>query len=118
MYQCHKPDYGFNTKKELSETPPYLHLKGHSVIIIAQTVNLEVRLKQIYIYISFTIKPTRCTNFSNLFWKLNSTCFGMSSVHHQELFTVHSSSSRIRMELQFHPDPAAARKLSTNLYDI
>jgi hypothetical protein len=28
-------------------------------------------------------------------------------------------SSRIRMELQFHPDPAAsARKLSTNLYDI
>jgi hypothetical protein len=41
------------------------------------------------------------------------------SVHHQELFTVHSamiyviqvcrqlsSSSRIRMELQFHPDPA------------
>jgi hypothetical protein len=58
-----------------------------------------------------------------------------SSVHHQELLTVHSamvyviqvcrqlsssssSSSRIRMELQFHPDPAAARKLSTNLYDI
>jgi len=40
------------------------------------------------------------------------------------LFTVHSAmvyviplSSRIRMELQFHPDPAA-RKLSTNLYDI
>jgi hypothetical protein len=29
-----------------------------------------------------------------------------------------SSSSRIRMELQFHPDPAAARNLSTNLYDI
>jgi hypothetical protein len=22
------------------------------------------------------IKPTRCTNFSNLFWKWNSTCFG------------------------------------------
>jgi hypothetical protein len=52
-----------------------------------------------------------------------------SSVHHQELFTVHSAkvyviqvfrqlSSRIRMEGQFHPDSAAARKLSTNLYDI
>jgi hypothetical protein len=29
-------------------------------------------------------------------------------------------SSRIRMELQFHPDPAAAaaRKLFANLYDI
>jgi hypothetical protein len=23
-----------------------------------------------------TIKPTRCTNFSNLFWKWNYTCFG------------------------------------------
>jgi hypothetical protein len=29
-----------------------------------------------------------------------------------------TSSNRIRMELQFHPDPAAVRKLSTNLYDI
>jgi len=26
--------------------------------------------------------------------------------------------SRIRMELQFHPDPDPARKLSANLYDI
>jgi hypothetical protein len=51
-----------------------------------------------------------------------------SSVHHQELFTVHSAmvyviqvcrqiSRRIRTELQFHPDPAAL-KLFTNLYDI
>jgi len=39
------------------------------------------------------------------------------------LFTVHSAkvyviplSSRIGMEMQFHPGPA--RKLSTNLYDI
>jgi len=45
----------------------------------------------------------------------------------RSLFTVHSAMvyatqvcrellSRIRMELQFHPDPA--QKLSTNLYDI
>jgi hypothetical protein len=26
--------------------------------------------------ICFIINPTRCTNFSNLFWKWNSTCFG------------------------------------------
>jgi hypothetical protein len=74
------------------------------------------------------IKPTRCTNFSNLLWKWNSISDG-SSVHHQELFTIHTAmvyviqvcrqlSSRIRMELQFYPDPDAARKLSTNLYDI
>jgi hypothetical protein len=52
-----------------------------------------------------------------------------SFVHHQDLFTVNSAmvyviqvyrqlSSRIRIEMQFHPDPAAARKLSINLYDI
>jgi hypothetical protein len=81
----------------------------------------------------FVIKPVRCTNFSNLFWNETLHVSDISSVHHQELFTVHSamiyviqvcrqlsSSSRIRMELQFHHDPAAAaaRKLSTNLYDI
>jgi hypothetical protein len=64
--------------------------------------------------------------------------FRRVTVHHHELFIVHSamvyviqvcrqlSSRRIRMELcfeqdqdgtVFHPDPAA-RKLSTNLYDI
>jgi hypothetical protein len=57
------------------------------------------------------IKPTRCTNFSNLFWNESLRVSDSSSVHHQELFTVHSamvyviqvcrqlsSSSRIRME--------------------
>ena len=50
-----------------------------------------------------------------------------SSVHHHEFFTVHTAmvyvirvcwqlASRIRMELQFHPDPA--RKMSEKLYDI
>jgi hypothetical protein len=51
----------------------------------------------------------------------------ISSVHHQEFFTVHIAmvyiiqisrqlSIRIRMEMQFHSDPA--RKLSTNMCDI
>jgi hypothetical protein len=71
------------------------------------------------------IKPTRCTNFSNLFWNENLHVSDSSSVHHQELFTVHSAlvyviqicrqlSSRIRMDI--HPD--SARTLSINLYDI
>jgi hypothetical protein len=60
------------------------------------------------------------------FWNETLPVSNISSVHHQEFFTVHSamvsviplsSSNRIRMELQFHPDPGA-RKLSTNLYDI
>jgi len=50
-----------------------------------------------------------------------------SSVYHQEFFTVHTAmvyviqvcwqlASRIRMELQFHPDPAS--KMSADLYDL
>jgi hypothetical protein len=58
-------------------------------------------------------KPTRCTNFSNLFWNETLHVSDISSVHHQD--TQHStmvyvlqvyrqlSSSRIRMELQFRP---------------
>jgi hypothetical protein len=62
----------------------------------------------------FTVKPTRCTNFSNLVWNETLHVSGSSSVHHQEFFTVHTAmvyviqvcrqlSSRIKME---HPDPA------------
>jgi hypothetical protein len=65
-----------------------------------------------------TIKPTRCTNFSNLFWKWKSTCFGQFLCPSSGVFyCTHSngcmSYSRISM---FQPDPA--RKLSTNMYDI
>ena len=55
------------------------------------------------------IKPTRCTNFSNLFWNETLHVSDSSSVHHQEFFTVHTVmvyviqvfwqlASRIRME--------------------
>jgi hypothetical protein len=37
------------------------------------------------------IKPTRCTNFSNLFWNENLHVSDSSSVRHQQLFTVHSA---------------------------
>jgi hypothetical protein len=38
----------------------------------------------------FLIKTNIRTNFPNLFLSRNSTCFGHSSAHHQEFFTVHS----------------------------
>jgi len=55
-------------------------------------------------------KPTRCTNFSNLFWNKTLHISDSSSVHHQEFFTVHTAmvyviqvcwqlASRIRTEL-------------------
>jgi hypothetical protein len=37
------------------------------------------------------IKPTRCSNFSNLFWKESLHVSDSSSVHHQEFFTVHTA---------------------------
>jgi hypothetical protein len=74
------------------------------------------------------IKATRCTNFSNSFWNEFLHVSDDSYVQHQEFLAVYTamvhvlqvcrqpSSSRIRMELHFHPD--TARKLSTNFYDI
>ena len=38
-----------------------------------------------------TIKPTRCTNFSILFWNETLHVWDSSSVHHQEFFTVHTA---------------------------
>jgi hypothetical protein len=73
------------------------------------------------------IKPTRCTNFSNLFLEWNSTCFGQclrpsSGVFH----CTHSNGishtvSRTACEqdqdgTEFHPNPA--HKLSANMYDL
>jgi hypothetical protein len=37
------------------------------------------------------IKPTRCTNFSNLFWNETLHVSDSCSVHHQEFFTVHTA---------------------------
>jgi hypothetical protein len=58
----------------------------------------------------FIIKPTRCTNFTNIFWHEILHVSDSSSVHHQSLFTVYPAmvyviqvcrqlSSRTRMEL-------------------
>jgi hypothetical protein len=37
------------------------------------------------------IKPTRCINFSNLFYNKTLHASDSSSVHHQEFFTVHTA---------------------------
>jgi len=73
------------------------------------------------------IKLTRCNNFAILFWNKTLHVSDSSSVRLQEFFTVTTAmvyvipvcgqlASRVRMELQFHPDPA--RKLSANRYDV
>jgi hypothetical protein len=84
----------------------------------------EFNVHVMCIMINFYNKPSRCSNFSNLFWNETLRVSDSSSVHHQEFSTVHTAVlyviqvcwqivGRIRME---HPDPA--NKLSANLCDI
>ena len=40
-------------------------------------------------------KPTRCTNFSNLFWKVTLHVSNSSPVHQQEFFTVHTAMAHV-----------------------
>jgi len=86
-----------------------------------------------YILKFIIIKPTICTNFSNLFLNETLLVSDSSSVHHQESFTVNTAvvyviqvcwqlASKIRMDSmragsgRNHPDPA--RMLSAKYYDI
>jgi hypothetical protein len=61
----------------------------------------------------FVIKPTRCTNFTNLFWHETLHVSDSSSVHHQEF--IHRNTQQWYGTV-FLPGPA--RKLSTNPYDV
>jgi len=67
------------------------------------------------------IKPTRCSNFSNLFWNRTLHVLDGFSVHHQESSTVHTAvgichtgyadcllvGSGWNWWNQFHPDPTS-----------
>jgi hypothetical protein len=76
----------------------------------------------------FVIKPTRCTNFTNLFCHETLHVSDSWSVHHQEFIhctlsnglchtgTVHTAFEKDQDGTEFYPGPA--RKLSTNLFDI
>ena len=66
------------------------------------------------------IKPSRCNNFSNLFWKETLHVSDSSSVHHQEFFTAHTATVHvIKFCWQLAcRSKAPARKLSANFYDM
>jgi hypothetical protein len=59
------------------------------------------------------IKPTRCNNFSNLFWNETLYVSDTSSLHHQD-FSLYTQQDQ--NGTQFQPNPAY--KLSVNMYDI
>jgi hypothetical protein len=65
----------------------------------------------------FIIKPTRCTNFTNLFWCETLHVSDSSSVHYQEF--IHCTLSSGTCHTAFEQDQdGTARKLFTDLYDI
>ena len=69
----------------------------------------------------FTIKPTRCTNFTHLFCHGTLHVSDSSSVHHQAFIhrTLSSGICHTGLETEFEQDhDGPARKMSTNLYDI
>jgi len=96
----------------------YLALKSERIFSAVRNENSNNILK---------IKPTRCTNFSNLFLEWNSTCFGQflcpssgvfhcthsNGICHRGLLT---ACEQDQDGMEFHPDPA--HKLSTNLCGI
>jgi hypothetical protein len=56
------------------------------------------------------IKPTRCTNFSNLFWNETLHFSDSSSVHHQEFFTVHTAMVYVSKPVRHIPLPCVQWK--------
>jgi len=69
----------------------------------------------------FTIKPTRRTNFPNLFWHETLHVSGSSSAHHQDFIrcTIDTGIYHASLKRAFEQDQGPARKLSSkNLYDI
>ena len=81
--------------------------------------NTDTSLVYKYWYSFFTMKPTGCTNFSNLFLEWNSTCFGQFLCPSSGVFhcthgsgICHTGCEQDQDGSQFHSDPAH------NLYDI
>jgi len=73
------------------------------------------------VIVFFIIKPTRCTNFTNLFRHETLHVSDSSSVHYQEFIhcTLNHGVCHTGLQTAFEQDQdGPARKLSTDLYDI
>jgi len=99
----------------------YCNIKSvYTNMAIHRTLSLLALRRHKLIYVLYKhsvrkfliIKPTRCSSFSNLFWNETLHVSDSSSVHHQELFTIHTAmvyviqvcwqlASRISMGLVF-----------------
>ena len=50
----------------------------------------NLQCMHVCMYVLLTIKPTRCTNFSNLFLEQNSTCFGQFLCPSSTVFSLYT----------------------------
>jgi hypothetical protein len=70
-----------------------------NVSAVFAVYSLRLSITRLYIsiwknvWVILTIKPTRCTYFWNLFWNETLHVSDSSSVHHQELFTLHTATA-------------------------
>ena len=58
------------------------------------------------------VEPNRCTNFSNVFWNKALYVPKLSSVHHHELYTLHTAMLNVIQVLLTAGERDPARKLS------
>ena len=67
-----------------------VHLVKFDVHVTVHRVKFDVHVT-VHRVKFLIIKPTRCTNFSNLFLEWNSTCFGQFLCPSSGVFTVHTA---------------------------
>ena len=93
--------------------------------LLTKKVNLDVHVT-VHRDKFLIIKPTRCTNFSNLFWNETLHVSDSSSVHRQEFSTVHTTmvyviqvcwqlASRIRIALHAVPSWSCSKAVQSTV---
>ena len=79
-----------NRKEKHTEHTAYVQGKNDQISRVIKMQNIFDIHVTVHHDKFLIIKPTRCTNFSNLFWKETLHVLDNSSVHH-EFFTVHTA---------------------------
>jgi hypothetical protein len=112
--------HGVNMHTRMAMNGVWMDVLNKDTVTEANLFDVHVTVHRVKFLI---IKPTRCTDFSNLFSERNSTCFGQflcpsSGVFHctHRNGVCHTACEQYQDGTEFHPD--ATRKLSVNLYDI
>jgi len=80
-----------NRKEKYTEHTAYVQGKNDQISTVLKMQNIFDVHVTVHCKKFLIIKPTRCTNFSNLFWKETLHVSDSSSVQRQEFFTVHTA---------------------------